>query len=457
VSWLAIQGTTEESSGGGVAGDPRSGRGPAAHAGAGRFAGRCRRAAPALHLPAGRNHDSEATTMQPVKRSPRPHALPRGVPALAVLAALLALAAVACNRGAAPPGGAHDAGASREATGPAPLPSGAMGAPGSPGEPPTNELMPRAQSVRIGDAPPPPPGVSAGETKPSDLAVRERRLAERQAALEARERRLSRREESRAATAGAGSAAVGVSGGSGAASASSGALGDQGAAGAPAGPAAAAEPGSTASAAAGAPGGLAAAAGEAEPMPAPAAEREERQPPVPVTVPAGATFEVEFTQGLASNASAVGETFRARLVADLRLDGAIAIPAGSEVLGVVTDAVGARRIGGKARLTVKFTDLVLPSGSTLPLHASFLEEGKSRAGRDAATIGGSTAGGALLGRILSNGSRGTILGALVGAAVGTAIASKTAGEEVVIPEGSVISLKLDQPLAVDARRGGAAE
>jgi uncharacterized protein YqgC (DUF456 family) len=100
---------------------------------------------------------------------------------------------------------------------------------------------------------------------------------------------------------------------------------------------------------------------------------------------------------------------------------------------------------------------VLPSGSTLPLHASFLEEGKSRAGRDAATIGGSTAGGALLGRILSNGGRGTILGALVGAAVGTAIASKTAGEEVVIPEGSVISLKLDQPLAVDARRSSAAE
>ena len=178
---------------------------------------------------------------------------------------------------------------------------------------------------------------------------------------------------------------------------------------------------------------------------------------MPVKVPAGTTFEIEFTQGLASNASAVGETFRARVVADLRLDGAIAIPAGSEVLGVVTDAVGARRIGGKARLTVKFTDLVLPSGSTLPLHASFLEEGKSRAGRDAATIGSSTAGGALLGRILSNGGRGTILGALVGAAVGTAIASKTAGEEVVIPEGSVISLKLDQPLAVDAQRGGAAE
>ena len=121
---------------------------------------------------------------------------------------------------------------------------------------------------------------------------------------------------------------------------------------------------------------------------------------------------------------------------------------------MVTDAVAARRIGGQAKLSVKFTDLVLPSGSTVPLRASFLEQGKSRAGRDAATIGGSTAGGALLGRILSGGSRGrgTIIGALVGAAVGTAIASKTAGEEVVIPEGSVVSLKLDEALEVKPRR-----
>lgn len=424
--------------------------------------------------------------MQPVKRSPPPRALPRSALALAALLAL-----VACDRGAVPPAGAHGAGASqarslpppapaptvsstapvpaqgagvtasREAIAPAPPLSGATGVPGAPGEPPTNELMPRSQSVRIGNAPPAPaPGVGRGESQENDLAARERRLAERLAALEAleaRDPRLSRHEESRAASHSGGGAAAGAMGAPGAGSAVSGALRNGGDAGAPARPEATAEPGSTASPAAGAPGGVAAAAGEPEPVPSPAPEREERQPPVPVKVPAGTTFEVEFTKGLASNASSVGETFRARVVADLRLDGAVAIPAGSEVLGVVTDAVGARRIGGKARLTVKFTDLVLPSGSTLPVHASFLEEGKTRAGRDAATIGGSTAGGALLGRILSNGSRGTILGALVGAAVGTAIASNTAGEEVVIPEGSVISLKLDQPLAVDARRTGAAE
>jgi hypothetical protein len=283
--------------------------------------------------------------------------------------------------------------------------------------PPTSELRPRQQTIKVGTAPPAPDA----RRQASEL-----------------ERELSRREQSRDATA-TGRSPVPDAGGA----------GDTGP---PASAAAAAAEGAPAPAAA---GGLDAAAGESEPAPPAAAEPEWRQPETPVTVPAGTSFEVELTKGLASNASSVGETFRASLVSDLRQDGAVAIPAGSEVLGVVTDAVAARRIGGKAKLTVKFTDLVLPTGSTVPLRVSFLEEGKSKAGRDAATIGGSTAGGALLGRILGNGSRGTILGALVGAAVGTAIAAETAGEEVVIPEGSVISLKLDEPLTVKVRRPAA--
>ena len=317
-----------------------------------------------------------------------------------------------------------------------------------PGEPVTNELRPQPQSVKVEEAPPAPAarGVQhdepraprqAGETPQGDaarplpgraaaaagLAARERRLAQRQASLDARERQLRRRESE--AAAGAGDSSTG----------------------------AAAAPESTAAEmGTGAPKSAGTAPGDAGPAAASPAEPPSPQPEVPVTVPAGAAFEVELTQELASNTSSVGQTFRSRLVSDVRLDGMIAIPAGSEVLGVVTEAVGARRIGGHARLTVKFTDLVLPSGSTVPLRASFLEEGKSRAGRDAATIGGSTAGGALLGRILSSSGRGTVLGALVGAAVGTAIAAKAAGEEVVIPEGSVVKLKLDAPLDVRAQR-----
>jgi len=352
---------------------------------------------------------------------------------------------LACNRQDTGPALAGSQASSRPAVGspspPAltsPVPPRVGAAPPA-GEPPTNELQPQPQSVRMADAPPAPVAVPDQQARAErELAARERRLAQRQAALEARERQLRRGERSRAAAGEADAAAAPGAGEAGAIGAATGAGGpamDRGG-----------SPGAGDS-----PEGVDRSAGGAAPL-APREDERPRPASLPLTVPAGTTFDVELTRGLASNTSSPGDTFRARILGDVRLDGAVAIPAGAEILGVVTEAEGARRIGGHAKLSLELTDLVLPSGSTVPVHASFLEEGRSRTGRDAATIGGSAAGGALLGRILGHGGRGSILGALVGAAVGTAIASTSAGEEVVIPEGSVLKLRLDQPLEVKARR-----
>lgn len=185
-----------------------------------------------------------------------------------------------------------------------------------------------------------------------------------------------------------------------------------------------------------------------EPEPEPQARIEN------VTVPAGTQLDVEFTERLASNTSAPGETFRVRVTRDVMEDGEVAIPAGSEILGEVMEAVPLGRVGGQAKLELKFTDLVLPSGSSVPIDASFVQQGRSETGRDAATIGGGAAAGAILGRILNKGhrSKGAVIGAVIGAAAGTVIASRTPGEEVVFPAGSVVTLKLDDSVRVKVRR-----
>jgi len=189
-----------------------------------------------------------------------------------------------------------------------------------------------------------------------------------------------------------------------------------------------------------------------EPAPAPEPLREEPRT-IPVTVPAGTHLEVELTRTLASNTSSPGDAFRARVNEDVVQDGVVVIPRGSEILGEVTEAVPLKKVGGQARLALRLTDLVLPSGRTVPVQASFVQEGRNETRRDAATIGGATASGAILGRILGKGDRscGSIIGALIGAAAGTAIASKTPGEEVVIPEGSVVTLRLDDSVQVRVR------
>lgn len=185
-------------------------------------------------------------------------------------------------------------------------------------------------------------------------------------------------------------------------------------------------------------------------------ERAERTSTMVATVPSGTVLEAELLQELSSAGSAAGDTFRARLVSDvLEEGGQVAIPEGAEVVGVVEEAVPlTRRVGGKARLTLRFTDLVLPSGATVPIRASLIEQGRSETRKDAATIGGAAAGGAILGRILNgkDRSRGAVIGAIIGAAAGTVIASRTPGQEVVFPEGTVINLNLDQDAEVRSRR-----
>jgi type IV secretory pathway VirB10-like protein len=183
-------------------------------------------------------------------------------------------------------------------------------------------------------------------------------------------------------------------------------------------------------------------------------DREEAPRAEPATVEAGTVVAAEFLETLSSENSRVGDTFRARLTDDVRQGGRVVIPAGSEVVGEVTEAVPLRKVGGRAKLAVRFTDLVLPQGVSVPIDASFVGQGKSETGRDAATIGGAAAGGAVLGRVINkkDRSRGAVIGAILGAAIGTAIASRTDGEEVNIFEGSVLDLRFDAPVEIPARR-----
>lgn len=169
---------------------------------------------------------------------------------------------------------------------------------------------------------------------------------------------------------------------------------------------------------------------------------------IEVTVPAGTELEVELQDEVSSAVSLPGDRFHTRVVRDVVVDGLVAIPVGARVSGTVTEAVPTKKIGGKARLSLELDHLQLPSGESLPIRTSFADEGRSEAKKDAATIGGAAAGGAVLGRILDrkHKGKGTVLGAIVGAAVGTAIASQTPGEEVVLAEGTVIGLRLEEPL-----------
>src|SRR6185295_6544576 len=234
-------------------------------------------------------------------------------------------------------------------------------------QPQTNELRPEPRSVEIPAETPP----NVNEQR-AEISAQERQLAAKQAELDAREQRLRERERrSRPSS-----------------------------------------PRATVPAPKPAPERQA----DATPAPAPGPAREEPRPeireetPEPprmttVTVPAGTVLDAEFTQTVASNTGAPGDSFRARVAQDVTQGGAVVIPAGSEILGEVAEAVPTRKVGGQAKLALRFTDLVLPSGVTMAIDASFVQKGRSETGRDAARIGGGAAAGAILGRVLGKGNR----------------------------------------------------
>lgn len=181
------------------------------------------------------------------------------------------------------------------------------------------------------------------------------------------------------------------------------------------------------------------------------APREERS--TTMTVPSGTSVAVEMLQTVSSATAAPGDGVSARVADNVYADGGVAIPAGSRLYGKVTEAQGLRRVGGRARLAVDFTSLELPSGQTVPISASYAKVGRSETPKDAGTIAGSAAAGAVLGHQVykRNRDKGTAIGAVVGGVIGTAVANRTKGQEVELGSGSVFDLSLEGPVTVRAR------
>jgi uncharacterized protein YcfJ len=172
-----------------------------------------------------------------------------------------------------------------------------------------------------------------------------------------------------------------------------------------------------------------------------------------MTVPSGTSVAAEMLQTVSSATAAPGDGVSARVSDNVYADGGLAIPAGSRLYGTVTAAQGLRRVGGRASLAVDFTRLELPSGQTVPISASYSRVGRSETPKDAGTIAGSAAAGAVLGHQVYKRHRdkGTAIGAVVGGVIGTAVANRTRGEEVELGAGSVVDLNLEGPVTVRAR------
>lgn len=190
------------------------------------------------------------------------------------------------------------------------------------------------------------------------------------------------------------------------------------------------------------------AASEAKPSGGGVAGLLEALKPAPVVIPAGTTLTLALETPLSSGTSSPGDTVVAKLVSDVTAGDKVALPAGSEVRGRVTAAVGSGRVKGRARLAFAFDHAVV-EGREHSLEAQAVDiTADDSHKRDAAIVGGGAAAGGIIGAI-AGGKGGAGKGALIGGAAGAGTVLATKGKEVTLPAGRRLSLKLAADLVLD--------
>jgi hypothetical protein len=168
-----------------------------------------------------------------------------------------------------------------------------------------------------------------------------------------------------------------------------------------------------------------------------------------VTIPAGTELPVVLDTSVGSDSSEVEAPVRAHLSRAVLVNGEPVLAEGSTVSGVVTDATRSAKVKGRASVGVRF-DSLTPAGADERYRIQTAAINRTAAAttkEDAIKIGAPAAGGAIIGGIIV-GKKGAAIGTAVGGGGGAAVVLATAGEEIRLARGAVLTLPTEQTIDV---------
>jgi hypothetical protein len=166
-----------------------------------------------------------------------------------------------------------------------------------------------------------------------------------------------------------------------------------------------------------------------------------------VTLPAGTTLRLRLQSSIGSDTSKVEDTVRAELTQAVSAGGTPVLPAGTAVVGNVTDVERSGRVKGRARLAYRFSSLT-HAGERYDIRTAPLShQAEATKGEDATKIAVGAGAGAAVGALLGGGD-GAAKGAAIGGAGGTGVVLATRGKEVRLGSGATVTTRLTAPLTV---------
>lgn len=185
----------------------------------------------------------------------------------------------------------------------------------------------------------------------------------------------------------------------------------------------------------------------------------DRTAPVPValparakfleyTLPAGTSLTVRLDTAVHSKSSRVEDRVEATLTDALTQGDSTVVPAGSLLKGDVTAVEASGKVRGRASLALRFRTLTI-TGHDAPYDVvvGMSQLAPATKSEDYAKIGIPTAVGGIIGGILG-GKKGALTGIVIGGGAGTAVVLTTAGEDIDLPAGTILVMKLDQPVEI---------
>jgi len=186
-----------------------------------------------------------------------------------------------------------------------------------------------------------------------------------------------------------------------------------------------------------------------------------------LTVPAGTKLLMRLKSGVNTKSAKPGDGVYLETDFPVSINNSMAIPPGTYVQGVIDNVKRSGRIKGRAEVQFHFTTLIFPNGYAVSVPGSvdnvpgadngkvINKEGSVQAdgtkGKDAATIAGPAAEGAIIGA-LARGGKGALMGSGIGGAVGLAEVLFTRGNEINYPAGTPVEMVLQRPLTLERQR-----
>ena len=170
----------------------------------------------------------------------------------------------------------------------------------------------------------------------------------------------------------------------------------------------------------------------------------------PVTVPEHTAIHVTLDQALATNHSRPGDHFEATVSKPVVVDGRTVIPQGAHAKGLIVDSRQSGRLKGRARLQLALQTVDVNGRNYGVRTISHPRIGRNHKMRNWEWIGGTAAGGAVIGA-LAGGGTGALIGGPVGAGAGATVALVTGKKDIKLKAETPVKFELAEPVTVNLK------